>query len=309
MSTAPRYIPHYTLADYQLWGGDWELIGDLVIPNTEEKPPVVLLLNKANGNREVYRTMANYLSDRGIASLRLDLRGHGESTNVEKFIPGIRRPDPLIWDSEVDHDCVNMKLTSPHLDNGFPGALNMKISFSVSDANELILRYECVADIKTPVSFTNHSYFNLSGFTENIFSHTLDLRSKEVFAKDDCMCAQSIVRVNEPLDFKETRVIESPLDDYFICDQNDDQLKYLGSLSYQNRKMEILTTEHGAQLYTADHVSSKLGRNTKEQYGPNCALAIETSRFPNGMNLNHYESCYTTPERPFKSETVYKFSW
>lgn len=82
--------------------GEWELIGDLVIPQNESKPPVVLMLNKANGNREVYKKMVGHLADRGIASLRLDLRGHGESTNVEKFEPGKRSPDPLIWDSEYD---------------------------------------------------------------------------------------------------------------------------------------------------------------------------------------------------------------
>ena len=80
----------------------WELVGDLVIPTAEKKVPVVLMLNKANGNREEYKELADHLANRGIASLRLDLRGHGESINIEEFIPGKNRPDPLIWDAEVD---------------------------------------------------------------------------------------------------------------------------------------------------------------------------------------------------------------
>ncbi len=82
--------------------GEWELVGDLVIPDAPSKIPAVLMLNKANGNRTVYEELAEHLADRDIASLRLDLRGHGESINVEKFVPYKRSPDPLIWDSEVD---------------------------------------------------------------------------------------------------------------------------------------------------------------------------------------------------------------
>ncbi|MCP4460154.1 MAG: hypothetical protein GY816_19335 [Cytophagales bacterium] len=80
----------------------WELIGDLVLPNSEGSFPAVLLLNKAAGNREVYKNLTSHLAQRGIASLRLDLRGHGESINLGKFKPGEIHPDPIIWDAEKD---------------------------------------------------------------------------------------------------------------------------------------------------------------------------------------------------------------
>lgn len=87
-----------------------------MIPNASEKVPVVLMLNKANGNRTVYEELAGHLADRGIASLRLDLRGHGESINVEKFIPYSRSQDPLIWDSEVDvNAAINYLKNHPNL--------------------------------------------------------------------------------------------------------------------------------------------------------------------------------------------------
>jgi dienelactone hydrolase len=65
----------------------WEIVGDLMIPEAEEKVPVVILLHKANGDRKVYRKMAGFLADHKIASLRMDLRGHGESINKGKFGP------------------------------------------------------------------------------------------------------------------------------------------------------------------------------------------------------------------------------
>jgi dienelactone hydrolase len=82
--------------------GDWVLVGDLSLPESSERVPVVLMLNKAAGDRTAYEDMARALDDRNIASLRLDLRGHGESTNLGTFVPGELRPHPMIWDAEKD---------------------------------------------------------------------------------------------------------------------------------------------------------------------------------------------------------------
>jgi dienelactone hydrolase len=82
--------------------GDWVLVGDRSLPESSERVPVVLLLNKAAGDRTAYEGMARALDKRNIASLRLDLRGHGESTNLGTFVPGELRPHPMIWDAEKD---------------------------------------------------------------------------------------------------------------------------------------------------------------------------------------------------------------
>lgn len=66
----------------------WRLVGDLQIPARQGRLPAVLLLNKAAGDRTAYEELARLLAERGIASLRLDLRGHGESTNLGRFTPG-----------------------------------------------------------------------------------------------------------------------------------------------------------------------------------------------------------------------------
>ena len=80
----------------------WELIGDLRMPSGSNVHPTVLLLNQADGDRRAYEELADLLATRGVASLRLDLRGHGESTNQGRFIPGEHRRDPLIWNADAD---------------------------------------------------------------------------------------------------------------------------------------------------------------------------------------------------------------
>lgn len=80
----------------------WALVGDLQMPEAEGPVPAVLLLNQAAGDRTVYAALAQQLADRGIASLRLDLPGHGESTNLDTFVPGAVRRSPMIWEAQVE---------------------------------------------------------------------------------------------------------------------------------------------------------------------------------------------------------------
>ena len=80
----------------------WELVGDLVIPESSAPVAAILLLNQAAGDRRVYGPLAAALADHGMASLRLDLRGHGESVNLGKFVPGEQPRSPMIWNAESD---------------------------------------------------------------------------------------------------------------------------------------------------------------------------------------------------------------
>jgi len=84
----------------------WQLVGDLRVPGESDEPcAAVLMLNKAAGDRSVYRALAAQLADRGIASLRLDLPGHGESTNLDRFVPGEsseQARETMIWESDRD---------------------------------------------------------------------------------------------------------------------------------------------------------------------------------------------------------------
>lgn len=66
----------------------WQLVGDLALPGGNSRGPAVLMLNQADGTRTAYEGLARLLAERGIASLRIDLRAHGESTNLGRFVPG-----------------------------------------------------------------------------------------------------------------------------------------------------------------------------------------------------------------------------
>jgi dienelactone hydrolase len=93
----------------------WHLIGDLVIPDSTGDVPAALLLNQAAGNRIAYEDLARLLAARGIASLRLDLRAHGESTNLGQFVPGEadeQDREVMIWSAEADVKAAHEYLKS-----------------------------------------------------------------------------------------------------------------------------------------------------------------------------------------------------
>ena len=80
----------------------WKIVGDLLVPKSNQLVPAVILLNKAAGDRRVYEQMARHLAENGIASFRVDLRGHGESINKGKFVPGSQNSLSLIEGSDED---------------------------------------------------------------------------------------------------------------------------------------------------------------------------------------------------------------
>lgn len=86
----------------EITSGDWQLIGDLQVPAAPGLVPAVLMLNQAAGTRAAYADLAAELGKRGIATLRLDLRGHGESTNLGRFVPGQQGRSSMVWDAEAD---------------------------------------------------------------------------------------------------------------------------------------------------------------------------------------------------------------
>jgi dienelactone hydrolase len=109
--------------------GGWELVGELRLPPDGDRFPAVLMLNQAAGDRTVYGELAGHLADRGVASLRIDLRGHGESTNLGRFVPGEDSPSSLIWDAEADViAAADFLSTHAHIDGDKIGVVGASYS-------------------------------------------------------------------------------------------------------------------------------------------------------------------------------------
>lgn len=214
---------------------------------------------------------------------------------------------------------LELELNSKHLDEGYPGNIQVKIVYELNNQNELHMNYYAGTDEITPLALTNHTYFNLSGFSEDIKSHKTRIYSESYLVKDSSDCVDgSIANVTEALDYSTQKPfseafknMELGIDHYYVLSKTQLISEKVADFEHSKsgRRLEVYTTEPGMQVYTGYHISSRLSRENGDRYGPFSAFCCETQRYPNGVNIEGSQGSFTTPDKPFESKTIYKFNW
>ncbi len=231
-----------------------------------------------------------------------------------------------VWDAHQTGNQVEMKLKSPDGEYGFPGNKDVKVTFTLTDDNELRIDYEVVTDKATHINLTNHGYFNLRGEGNgDILDHLIVINSGYVTPVDEFMIPTGeIVSVKDtPLDFITPRKIGDRIDDdhpqlkiakgydfNYIIKKDKDELAFAAS-AYEpesGRYMEIFTTEPGMQFYTGNHLRGNEIGHCGVGYGPRSGVCFETQHFPDSPNKPGFPSTLLHPGETYNSSTIFKFS-
>lgn len=235
---------------------------------------------------------------------------------------GMEGFDKKVWKGEViagGNASLQMNLESGHLEEGYPGNVSLKVIFSLNDENELSITYEAHTDQTTPLSLTNHTYFNLSGFKATIENHHAKINSATILAPDETNVPVGVIEeVKETAaDLQEGRLLgacfqemETGFEHYYLFNKPLDSLAKVAEFSdtKSGTKLEIMTTEPGALFYTGYFTSYELKRENSDQYGRYRGLCFETSRYPNGPNLPVSPKSVTQPDEVYQSQTIFKIS-
>ncbi|MEH0152630.1 aldose epimerase family protein [Limibacter armeniacum] len=232
---------------------------------------------------------------------------------------GLNAFDKRIWAAEMQEDTVVMKLFSPHLEEGFPANVEVSVSFRLSDENELVISYEATADQETPLSLTNHTYFNLSGFERTVESTVASIKADSYLMPDDTNVPVGEVKSvqNDPADLRTPRQLgdafrELPtgFEHYFVFD-NRNEAAPVAEFSDEatGRSLQVYTTEPGMLFYTGYFTDDKLKRESGNQYGRFKGFCCETHRYPNGPNIEGAPDVMTGPDNPYQSRTVFRFGF
>lgn len=248
------------------------------------------------------------------------------ANNGKNHIHGGRRGfDKQVWKAEPFTTAtaagVRLRYTSPDGEEGYPGTLQVTVTYALTVDNELRLDYEATSDKDTIVNLTNHSYFNLGGHDRGtVLGHELQLFADFYTPSDEGLIPTGeIVSVKgTPLDFTQPTPIGARIrelaatrgyDHNFVL-KSDGVTPVLGARVYEpqsGRVMEMWTTEPGVQLYTANHLNNQPGKGgaVYQQYQGFC---LETQHFPDSINKPHFPSPILRAGQTRKSSTIFKFS-
>lgn len=226
---------------------------------------------------------------------------------------------------EADRVWVEFSRISPHLEQDFPGDLDQKIRYTLTEGNDLIIDYRMVSDRTTVINPTNHTYFNLMGHDSgDILSHKLTVHSEAFLPTDDTLIPTGEERSVEgtPMDFRTPHTIGERIDtdyaplcqgggyDHNFCFPNDGKFREVALLESPDGavKMTVSTDKCGMQLYTGNFLGAVKGKDGVV-YGRRKALCLETQCYPNACNTPAFTTTVYQAGEVFESRTCYGFSF
>ncbi len=266
-------------------------------------------------------TVGRYCSQIKDAKFTLNGREYKLNANAgnNNLHGGNKGFDKKIWSAEIIGDVLEMNLLSNDMEEGFPGNVEIKVSFQLTDENEIKINYYATSDKETPFSVTNHTYFNLTGFSENVENHIAQVNTQKRLVLDESGAATGeIVNVAGKVDDmtvgKRIGDVHEAMGDgfehFYVFDNPTSTINHVASIynSKSEIMLEVQTTEPCMLLYTGKYTSDELCRESGDKFGKFRAFCCETHRYPNGPNIENSPGTYLKPGEEFTSTTVYRFS-
>lgn len=233
-----------------------------------------------------------------------------------------RSLDKVLWKGERTDKGVRFTYTSPDGEEGYPGKLDLAVTYSLSDKNELRIDYAATTDKATPVNLTNHSYFNLSGHgSETVLDHELMVAADQYTPVDETLIPTGKLAAvaGTPLDFTTSKRIGKDIeallktstigyDHNYVLRPRTKEPTLAAVLKdpKSGRTMKVLTTQPGIQVYSGNFLSGQTGKDGKK-YGIRSALCLETAHFPDSVNQPTFPSVILEPGQTYRHTCVYAF--
>jgi aldose 1-epimerase len=236
--------------------------------------------------------------------------------------------DKRVWKPKESTDASGQHLHLHYLskdgEEGYPGNVNVDVTYTVTEKNELRISYSATTDKDTVLNLTNHSYFNLKGQGEgDILDHKMMINADRFTPVDANLIPTGELRPvsGTPFDFRQPTAIGARIND------PDEQLKLGGGYDHNwvlngggkmglaarvvepttGRVLEVLTDQPGVQFYTGNFLDGT-AKGKGKVYNHRFAFCLETQHFPDSPNHPKFPTTELKPGQKFQSTTVYRFS-
>ncbi|GAA4414487.1 galactose mutarotase [Nibrella viscosa] len=241
---------------------------------------------------------------------------------------GLQGFDKVLWTAQAvegDEPALKLTYTSKDGEEGYPGTLNVEVTYTLQRDNALRIDYKATTDKPTVVNLTNHTYFNLAN-KGDILNHELTLYADRFLPVDQTLIPTGELRpvAGTVFDFTKPTAMGAR-----INDSTDTQIKY--GLGYDHawilsdssqglkraatvyepttgRVMDVSTTEPAIQFYTGNFLDGTLTGKGGVKYAKRTGFCLETEHYPDSPNQPKFPSTTLRPGETYQSTTVYKFS-
>jgi aldose 1-epimerase len=263
------------------------------------------------------------------ASFTLDDKKHTlvKNNGSNNLHSGPNGFETRLWQAStlLSSDSANLTLTllSPEGDQGYPGEVHLKVTYTLDDANRLAITYHASTTSATPLNLTNHAYFNLGGAScANILNHSICIDADYFTAVDEELIPIANVPVaGTPFDFREPGIIADSIfmeDIQLACAGGFDHnwvLKDAGQLSKKltlsepnsGRVMSVWTDMPGVQFYSGNVIDETIPGRWGSPYNRFGGLCLETQFPPDAVNRPDFPSPVLRAGQKYDHQTVFEF--
>ncbi len=266
-----------------------------------------------------------------IAAGRLPVAGQLRQLTINEppnhLHGGWRGFDKQVWQAEIDGDgsAVCFRHTSPAGHEGYPGTLDVEVTYQLNERNELSVAYAASTDAPTAVNLTQHTYFNLRGEGDGtILDHLLQMSADAYLPVSETLIPTGDLSevAGTPFDFRRETAIGSRIDEAheqlrrgrgydhtFVVRGAAPELRPAARLRdpFSGRTLEVSTTEPGLQFYAGNVLDGRLTGKSGRPYPRRSGLCLETQHYPDSPNHPGFPSTILLPGRRFASRTVFAF--
>ena len=243
---------------------------------------------------------------------------------------GLKGFDKVAWNateiSTADGPGLELKYSSRDGEEGYPGNLDVKVTYTLNESDELRIDYEATTDQDTVLNLTNHSYFDLRGQAAGeILEHRVTIHADQFTPVNSNLIPTGELRNVEgtPFDFRQPAEIGARIG------ERDDQLEYAQGYDHNfvldrtgsgpsvaarvteptsGRVLEVLTTQPGVQFYTGNHLDGTVRGKGGTVYGVRFGFCLETQHFPDSPNQPNFPSTELKAGERYRGTTIFRFS-
>ena len=207
-----------------------------------------------------------------------------------------------------ENPSITFRLLSEDLDENYPGELQVDLTYTLTEDNELKLNYKAISTEDTIINLTHHSYFNLDGHDGSVLDQKVFIDAEKMLEtnQENIPTGKFIDLSNHEFDFRTEKNCPASIDNSFVINKINNPSASLFS-SKNNLKMNVYTDQPSVHIYVGGNCFDILKGKNETAYHKTSGICFETQNFPDAPNQAHFPNSVLRKGETYNQETVYKF--